>query len=107
MGDIDEAIKEYTLSIKFDSTYDIAHNNLGVIYLDDLVQLQKAIDCFKKAIECNPNYALAYYNIGRCLALKGENIEAAKYFQYAMDVNNITNEIDPADIQERLNSLFS
>ena len=106
MGDLDEAIKEYNLSIKYDPMYDIAHNNLGVIYLDDLVQLQKAIDCFNKAIECNPNYALAYYNLGRCYALKGENIEAAKYFQMALDVNNITNEIDPADIQDKLNSLF-
>ena len=34
-------------------------------------------------------------------------IEAAKYFQLAMDVNNITNEIDPADIQDRLNNLFN
>ena len=106
MGNLDEAIKEYNLSIKFDSMYDIAHNNLGVIYLDDLVQLQKAIECFNNAIECNPNYALAYYNLGRCYALKGENIEAAKYFQTALDVNNITNEIDPRDIQEKLNSLF-
>ena len=107
MGDLDEAIKEYKLSIKYDPMYDIAHNNLGVIYLDDLVQIQDAIDCFSNAIECNPNYALAYYNLGRCYALKGENIEAAKYFQNAMDVNNITNEIDPQDIQDRLNSLFS
>ena len=107
MGDLDEAIKEYRLSIKFDPYYDIAHNNLGVIYLDDLVQLQNAIDCFNKAVDCNPNYALAYYNLGRCYALKNENIEAARYFQQAMDVNNITNEIDPADIQERLNNLFN
>ena len=107
MGDLDEAIKEYSLSIKFDPNYDIAHNNLGVIYLDDLVQLQNAIDCFSTAVECNPNYALAYYNLGRCYALKGENIDAARYFQQAMDVNNITNEIDPQDIQDRLNSLFN
>ena len=107
MGDLNEAIKEYKLSIKYDPSYDIAHNNLGVIYLDDLVQIQDAIDCFENAIECNPNYALAYYNLGRCYALKGENVEAAKFFQNAMDVNNITNEIDPQDIQDRLNSLFS
>lgn len=107
MDDIDEAIKEYRLSIKFDPMYDIAYNNLGVIYLDDLVQLQNAIDCFAKAVECNPNYALAYYNLGRCYALKSENVEAAKYFQAAMDVNNVTNEIDPLDIQERLNNLFN
>lgn len=107
MGELNEAIKEYQLSIKYDPTYDIAHNNLGVIYLDDLVQLQKAIDCFNDAVECNPNYALAYYNLGRTYALKGENIEAAKYFRTAMDVNNITGEIDPEDIQERLNNLFN
>ncbi len=107
MGEIDEAIKEYKLSIKFDPSYDIAHNNLGVIYLDDLVQIQNAIDCFLEAIECNPNYALAYYNVGRCYALKNQNIEAAKFFQQAMDVNNITSEMDPEDIQERLNELFN
>ncbi|MBQ8636064.1 tetratricopeptide repeat protein [bacterium] len=107
MGDLDESIKEYLLSIKFDPNYEIAHNNLGVIYLDDLVQIQKAIDCFNTAVECNPNYALAYYNLGRCYTIKGENIEAARYFQQAMDVNQITNEIDPEDIQERLNGLFN
>lgn len=107
MGDLDEAIKEYRLSIKYDENYDIAHNNLGVIYLDDLVQLQNAIKCFETAIDCNPNYALAYYNLGRCYSIKGENVEAAKYFQQAMDVNQITNEIDPMDIQERLNNLFN
>lgn len=106
LGDLDEAIKEYNLSIKYDPTYDIAHNNLGVIYLDDLVQLQKAIDSFNNALACNPNYALAYYNLGRCYALKNEKIEAAKYYQQAKDVNNLTNEIDPADIEERLNNLF-
>jgi len=107
MGNLDEAIKEYKLSLKYDPLYDIAHNNLGVIYLDDLVQIQNAIDCFNDAVDCNPNYALAYYNLGRCYALKGENVEAAKYFQTAMDVNNITNEIDPMDIQEKLNDLFN
>ena len=69
--------------------------------------MQNAINCFNTAVECNPNYALAYYNLGRCYALKGENINAARYFQQAMDVNNITNEIDPQDIQDRLNSLFN
>ncbi len=107
LGDLDEAIKEYKLSLKFDPTYDIAYNNLGVIYLDDLVKIQDAIDCFNKAVSYNPSYALAYYNLGRCYALKNENIEAAKYYQQAMDVNNITNEIDPLDIQERLNNLFN
>lgn len=107
MGNLNEAIKEYELSIKYDPEYDIAQNNLGVIYLDDLLKIQDAIEYFRKAIACNPNYALAYYNLGRCYELKNEKIEAAKYFQQAMDINNITNEIEPADIQDRLNNLFS
>ena len=107
MGNTNEAIKEYELSIKYDPEYDIAQNNLGVIYLDDLVKIQEAINYFHAATVCNPNYALAYYNLGRAYALKGENVEAAKYFQQAMDINNITCEIDPMDIQDRLNNLFS
>lgn len=106
MGDITEAIKEYNLSIKNDPMYDIAHNNLGVIYLDDLAHIQKAIECFKHAAEANPNYALAYYNLGRAYAIKGEKIEAAKYYQLAYDVNSVTEEIEPSEIQERLNNLF-
>lgn len=105
-GDLTEAIKEYELSIKFDPNYDIAYNNLGVIYLDDLGRVQKAIELFSKATECNPSYALAYYNLARSLAIKGEKIEAAKYYQVAMDINKITNEIDPNDIKDRLNGLF-
>lgn len=106
MGEISEAIKEYELSIKYDPKYAIAHNNLGVIFLDDLAHIKQAIDCFKAAIEANPNYALAYYNMARSLSIKGEKVEAAKYYQIAYDINSVTNEIDPLEIQERLNSLF-
>lgn len=106
MGELTEAIKEYNFSIEFDPQYDIAHNNLGVIYLDDLAHINKAKECFEKAIEINPNYALALYNLGRTLSIKGEKIEAAKYYQIAMDVNNVTEEIDPQEIQDRLNNLF-
>ncbi len=106
MGELTEAVKEYELSIKNDVGYAIAHNNLGVIYLDDLAHIQKASDCFRAAISANPNYALAYYNLARALSIKGEKVEAAKFFQIAYDINSITNEIDPAEIQDRLNNLF-
>lgn len=105
-GDIDEAIKEYELSIKYDSSYDIAYNNLGVIYLDDLGRVQNAIELFEKAIHYNPNYALAHYNLGRSVAIKGDKIEAAKLYQIALDLNNITNEIDPQEISDKIQGLF-
>lgn len=106
MGKIDEALKEYELAIKYDPAYDIAYNNLGVIYLDDLGRVQKAIELFKKAITFNPNYALAHYNLARSVALSGNKIEAAKLYQISKDVNTITNELDPLDIEERLKELF-
>jgi len=105
-GEIDEAMKEYKLAIKFDPDYDIAHNNLGVLYLDDLGKVREAIECLEKSIAVNPNYALGYYNLGRAMVVCGDKMEAARLYQIALDINKITNEIDPAEIQERLNNLF-
>ena len=105
-GDIENAIKEYELSIRYDSNYDIAYNNLGVIYLDDLGHVKKAAEMFQKAIDCNANYALAYYNLARSTAIMGDKIEADKLYQLAMNVNNVTNEMDPQDITDRIQGLF-
>ena len=106
-GDIDEAIKEYNLAIEYDKNYDIAYNNLGVIYLDDLGRVRQAIDLFKKSIESNPNYALAHFNLARSVAITGDKIEAAKLYQIAQDINKVTNEIDPQEILDKINGLFS
>ncbi len=105
-GDIEDAIKEYELSIRYDKNYDIAYNNLGVIYLDDLGHVKKAADLFQRAIDCNPNYALAYYNLARSVAIMGDKIEAAKLYQLSMNANSITNELDPQDITDRIQGLF-
>ena len=61
---------------------------------------------FKKSVECNPNYALAHFNLARSIAITGDKIEAAKLYQIAQDVNKITNEIDPQDITDKINALF-
>ena len=105
-GNIEEAIKEYEKAIKYDHTYDIAYNNLGVIYLDDLGRIKKAIELFEAARRYNPNYALAHYNLARSIAITGDKIEAAKLYQIAMDINTYTQELDPADIEEKIQDLF-
>lgn len=105
-GDIDDAIKEYELSIQYDENYDIAYNNLGVIYLDDLGLVKKAAALFDSAIKCNPNYALAYYNLARSTAIMGDKIEAAKLYQVASEINRVTGEMDPQDISDRIQGLF-
>ena len=105
-GEIDEALKEYGLAIKYDPDYDIAYNNMGVIYLDDLGRVKQSIDLFKKSVECNPNYALAHFNLARAISITGDKIEAAKLYQIAQDINKITNEIEPQDILDKINALF-
>ncbi len=106
-GDLDEAVTEYELAIKYDPHYDIAYNNLGVINLDDLGRVARAIELFRKSVECNPNYALAHFNLARAVTITGDKIEAAKLYQVAQDVNNVTNEMDPQEITDKINELFS
>lgn len=106
-GDLDEAVTEYELAIKYDPNYDIAYNNLGVINLDDLGRVARAIELFRKSIESNPNYALAHFNLARAVTITGDKIEAAKLYQIAQDVNNVTGEMDPQEITDKINDLFA
>lgn len=105
-GDTEEAIKSYELAIKYNDKYDIAYNNLGVIYLDDLGRVNKSIELFRKAVETNPNYALAHFNLARAISIVGDKVEAAKLYQSAQDINKITQEIDPRDIADKISELF-
>ncbi|MDD3012465.1 MAG: tetratricopeptide repeat protein [Candidatus Gastranaerophilales bacterium] len=105
-GLIDESIKEYETAIRLDSTYDIAYNNLGVIYLDDLGRIVNAMDLFNLAIKHNPNYALAYYNLARAVSIKGDKLEAARLFQVSLDLNSYTKELDENDIKSKIDDLF-
>ncbi len=106
-GDNDNAIKEYKLATKYDPNYDIAFNNAGVIYLDDSGLVKEAMEMFDLAAQCNPNYALAYYNKARATVITGDKIEAARLFQIAIDLNVITKEIDPQEIQDKIDELFN
>ncbi len=105
-GDTEEAMKSYELAIKYNDQYDIAYNNLGVIYLDDLGRVKKSIELFRKAVETNPNYALAHFNLARAISIVGDKVEAAKLYQMAQDINKVTQEIDPKDIADKISELF-
>lgn len=102
----EEALVAYNKAIALNPDYSIAYNNLGVIYLDDIGNVNESIELFEKAIEGNKAYTLAYFNLGRAYSIIGENTKAAKYFQRAMDLNILTNELDEDDIQYRLHKLF-
>lgn len=104
---IEEAVVAYHRAIELNPEYDIAHNNLGVIYLDGLGLPEEALSYFKTAVEINPNYTLSYFNAGRCAQMLNRNNEAANYYQMALDLNRLTNELEEDDIKDRLYGLFN
>ncbi len=104
---LEEAIVAYSKAIDLNPDYDVAQNNLGVIYLDGVGDTETALKYFESAIENNPNYTLAYFNAGRACHILGKSNEAAKHYQMAMDLNKLTGELDEADIKERLFNLFN
>ncbi len=104
---LEEAIVAYHRAIELNPEYDIANNNLGVIYLDGIGVPEEAILYFKSAIEINPNYTLAYFNAGRAAQAMGEYNEAASHYQMALDLNRLTEELDESEIKDKLYGLFN
>lgn len=104
---MEEAVVAYHRAIELNPEYDIAHNNLGVIYLDGIGTCDEALSYFKKAIEINPNYTLAYFNAGRAAQSLDKGNDAASYYQMALDLNRLTGELSEEEIKDRLYGLFN
>ena len=104
---IEESIVSFHKSIELNPNFEISQNNLGVVYLDGMGTPSESVEYFVNAIRLNPNYTLAYFNAGRAYQALGESTKAAEYYQMAMDLNNITHELNEDDIQSRLYDLFN
>lgn len=103
---IEEAMVSLHKSIDLNPNFDIAQNNLGVIYLDGLGCASDALPFFEKAIEINPSYTLAYFNAARANELLNKKTKAAEYYQMALDMNKLTQDLEQEEIETRLHSLF-
>lgn len=103
---LEEALVAYHKAIELNPQNEFSQNNLGILYLDGLEDAMEALEYFETAIELNPNYTLAYFNAGRASQKMGFINDAANYYQMAIDLNKITDELDEEDIQIRLHSLF-
>ena len=79
---------------------------MGILYLDGLGDAEEALEYFETAVELNPSYTLAYFNAGRASQAMGFINDAANYYQMAIDLNKITQDLDEEDIQTRLHKLF-
>ena len=103
---LEEALVSYHKAIELNPENEFAHNNLGILYLDGLMDAEEALEYFEEAIELNPSYTLAYFNAGRASQQMGFTNDAAHYYQMAIDLNKITQDLDEEDIETRLRSLF-
>ena len=103
---LEEAVVAFHKSIELNPDFEIAQNNLGVVYLDGLGDPKESVDYFKTAININPNYTLAYFNLARAYQAIGDKPLAAEYYQMTLDLNKITEELSAKDIRKRLYDLF-
>lgn len=103
---LEESIVAFHKSIELNPDFEIAQNNLGVVYLDGLGDPKGSIEYFQNAININPNYTLAYFNLARAYQAIGDKSHAAEYYQMTMDLNKITEELSEKDIRKRLFELF-
>lgn len=105
-GDIHGASELYQQAISIDPEYDVAYNNLGVLYLEHWKDADTALELFAKAVDTNYEYAVAHYNLGRAYRLKGQRFEAAASFQWARELSGMTHELDDNYLKSELQQLF-
>lgn len=103
---LEESIVAFHKSIELNPDFEIAQNNLGVVYLDGIGDPKSSLEYFRNAININPNYTLAYFNLARAYQAIGDKALAAEYYQMTMDLNKITDEMSDKEIRARLYSLF-
>lgn len=104
---LEESIVAFHKSIELNPDFEIAQNNLGVVYLDGIGDPKLSVEYFKNAIDINPNYTLAYFNLGRAYQILNEKALAAEYYQMTLDLNKITEELSEKDIRQRIHDLFN
>ncbi|MCK7521213.1 MAG: hypothetical protein MZV64_27790 [Ignavibacteriales bacterium] len=80
---------------------------MGVIYLDDLGQVKKAVELLKWRLSQSKLVTLAHYNLARSMTIKGNKIEAARLYQVALELNSYSNELDNNEIKARIDNLFN
>jgi tetratricopeptide (TPR) repeat protein len=79
-GKLDEAVEVYRRAVDADPTFVIAHNNLGMVYIDK-EEFPHAIAALKRAVKADASYAEAYNNLGYVHRKMKEDALAAAYYE--------------------------
>ena len=86
-GDFQEAAEHYSFAIDHNITQpEEAYLNMAVIFSDCLRKEEKAISCLNKALDINPTYAPALYNLANIHEEIGNKNEAKRLFHTILDI---------------------
>lgn len=80
LGQPDKSEKCGLRAVALDSTFSLAHYNLGYVYMDKK-EYAKATYRFERSIEYDSTYALAYYNLGLSYYYDGNYVQAEKIWE--------------------------
>ncbi|HTA26416.1 MAG TPA: hypothetical protein VK809_01415, partial [Bacteroidia bacterium] len=83
--DYGNAIKDWDSTISINPKNADACYNMGIAYLNAKGNTKTAETCFEKAVEINPNYTLAYYNVLSCAQNLNDRESLIKYIRILLD----------------------
>ncbi|WP_405301985.1 tetratricopeptide repeat protein [Kordia sp.] len=83
MGFIDDALKDYILSVTMDEKQSEVYNSMGVCYAKK-GNIDLALLKFNKAIDFNPKYGKAYSNKGNIYDMKRDVKNACENWKKAI-----------------------
>jgi|AntAceMinimDraft_17_1070374.scaffolds.fasta_scaffold01072_1 tetratricopeptide (TPR) repeat protein len=85
--DVELSIKHFKQAIKIYPLHTSSLNNLGLIYLKNYNQYNKAVYYFKKAIDASPENYMAYANLAYSYQMLKDYKKAIKYYKKSIDLN--------------------
>lgn len=93
LGQPEKAMEHFNTAIDLNPLHFTALNNKGsVLFARGETGREKAIQCFEKALEANPNFERAASNLGAAYGMMGDYKESIRWFKRAV-------EIDPGNAQ--------
>lgn len=85
--DVKKLIYHFKESIRIDSTYSTSWNNLGSVYVNYVRDYNQAIYSCKKAIEYNPDYLEAHFNVAYSYSILNNYDSAIHYAKRVIEID--------------------
>lgn len=83
-NDMETAVAEYELALRFNADFFLTYTKLGHVYYKT-EKYDKAIECFRKSLDMNPEQTATLYQLGKAYHKVGMNVQAAVAYDMAME----------------------